>query len=141
MEIRVNAYIPGSYIPDEMMKLQMYKKIADVENTEELKEVEEELMDRFGELPTVTEELLKISLIRSLSENLSITKVTEEQGTLLFYIAKDNPIQPLQYGMAYENFGPLIEIKGGVRPLIRLRVSPKDKLQQAIRLLEILSKM
>ena len=141
VEIKVNAYIPGSYIPDEMMKLQMYKKIADLENTQELKEVEEELMDRFGELPTATEELLKISLIRSLSENLAITKVTEEHGFLLFYIAKDNPIQPLQYGMAYEVFGSQIEIKGGIKPLIRLRVSSRDKLQQAVCLLEILSKV
>lgn len=141
VEIKVNAYIPGSYIPDEMMKLQMYKKIADVENTGELKEVKEELMDRFGELPTATEDLLLISLIRSLSENLAISKVTEEQNSLLFHIAKDNPIKPLQYGMAYEAFGSEIEIKGGLKPVIRLRVSSKDKLQQAVGLLEILSKV
>lgn len=141
VEIKVNAYIPTSYIPDEMMKLQMYKKIADLESTKELKEVEEELQDRFGELPTVTEELLRISLIRSFSENISISKVTEEKGFLLFYIAKDNPIKPVQYGKAYEVFGSQIEIKGGVKPVIRLRVSPKDKLQQAISLLEILSQV
>lgn len=141
VEIKVNAYIPGSYIADEMMKLQMYKKIADIENTKELKEVSEELVDRFGELPTATEELLRISLIRSLSENLGITRVTEVQDHLLFYIAEDNPIQPLQYGMAYENFDGLIEIKGGVRPVVKLRVPSKDKLHQAISLLEILSKV
>ncbi len=141
VEIKANAYIPESYIPNEMMKLQMYKKIADIENTKELKEVEEELIDRFGELPTATEELLKISLIRSLSENLAVTRVSEVQDHLLFYIAEDNPIKPIQYGMAYEHFGSLIEIKGGLRPLIKLRVSPKDKLHQCITLLEILAKV
>lgn len=139
VEIKVNAYISETYIPDEVMKLQMYKKIAELENTQDLKEIREELMDRFGELPQATEELLRISLIRSLSEKLSITRVTEERGFLVFYIAKDNPIEPLQYGMAYEAFGPQIEIKGGVKPLVRLRVSSTEKLQQALQLLEILA--
>ena len=141
VEIKVNAYIPAIYIPDEMMKLQMYKKIADIENSKELEEIRDELMDRFGELPQATEELLRISLIRSLSEDLSITKVTEERGFLMFYIAKDNPIKPIQYGMAYEAFGPQIEIKGDIKPLIRLRVSSMEKLQQAICLLELLSQI
>ena len=51
IDLSVNAYIPDTYIPDELTKIEMYKKIASIENKEDMFEVEEELEDRFSDLP------------------------------------------------------------------------------------------
>lgn len=83
VDIRVEAYIPDSYIEDEAMKLEMYKKIASVTDRSEMEEVRSELMDRFGEIPGQTENLVRISLIQSLGQSLGMKRVTRRGGKTL----------------------------------------------------------
>ena len=77
IDLSVNAYIPDSYIPDELTKIEMYKKIASIENKEDMYEVEEELEDRFSDLPKSVQTLLKISYIKSLCKKMKIEKVRQ----------------------------------------------------------------
>ena len=50
-DLDVDAYIPDSYIPNEYQKLDIYKRIAAIENEEEMEDMIEELIDRFGDIP------------------------------------------------------------------------------------------
>ena len=77
IDLSVNAYIPDTYIPDELTKIEMYKKIASIENKEDMLEVEEELEDRFSDLPKSVQTLLKISYIKSLCKIMKIEKVRQ----------------------------------------------------------------
>ncbi len=77
IDLSVNAYIPDTYIPDELTKIEMYKKIASIENKEDMNEVEEELEDRFSDLPKSVQTLLKISYIKSLCKKMKIEKVRQ----------------------------------------------------------------
>ena len=77
IDLTVNAYIPDEYIPDELTKIEMYKKIASIENKEDMMEVEEELEDRFSDLPKSVQTLLKISYIKSLCKKMKIEKVRQ----------------------------------------------------------------
>ena len=77
IDLTVNAYIPDEYIPDELIKIEMYKKIASIENKEDMMEVEEELEDRFSDLPKSVQTLLKISYIKSLCKKMKIEKVRQ----------------------------------------------------------------
>ena len=70
--------IPDRYIPDEVLKLHMYKKIAAVSSDSDEEEIIDELIDRFGEIPRDTMNLIKVSRIRSLAEKLCITRIHEE---------------------------------------------------------------
>ena len=51
MDLNVDAYIPNSYIPNEYQKLDIYKRIAGIEDEEEMDDMLEELIDRFGDVP------------------------------------------------------------------------------------------
>lgn len=51
MDLNVDAYIPDSYIPNEYQKLDIYKRVAAIENEEEMEDMLEELIDRFGDIP------------------------------------------------------------------------------------------
>ncbi|MGL5693558.1 MAG: transcription-repair coupling factor [Peptostreptococcaceae bacterium] len=77
IDLSVNAYIPDTYISDELTKIEMYKKIASIENKEDMIEVEEELEDRFSDLPKSVQTLLKISYIKSLCKIMKIEKVRQ----------------------------------------------------------------
>ena len=77
IDLTVNAYIPDTYIQDELTKIEMYKKISSIENKEDMMEVEEELEDRFSDLPKSVQTLLKISYIKSLCKKMKIEKVRQ----------------------------------------------------------------
>jgi transcription-repair coupling factor (superfamily II helicase) len=83
VDIRVEAYIPSSYIEDEVLKLEMYKKISIISSRENMSEIRSELIDRFGEIPEETENLVRISLIQSLGQSLGMKRVTRHGGKTL----------------------------------------------------------
>ncbi|WP_101772537.1 transcription-repair coupling factor [Peptostreptococcus faecalis] len=82
IELSVNAYIPSKYIEDEIAKLEMYKKIATIESKEDMYEVQEELEDRFSDIPKETQTLLNIAYIKSLCKRLKIDKVKRVGQTI-----------------------------------------------------------
>ncbi|HMT12955.1 MAG TPA: hypothetical protein PKA39_15195, partial [Ignavibacteria bacterium] len=70
VESDISMYIPEDYIDDENARLEIYKKMSSVNSTDELKEISEELVDRFGKLPAEVESLVKhIELKLLLSQN------------------------------------------------------------------------
>ena len=88
--VRVNlstdAFLPESYIINEEQKLEIYKKIAAIESTEDCDDVREELQDRFGEIPSPAGNLLRIALIRSVAARVGITEIVGLPGTIRFYM-------------------------------------------------------
>ncbi len=82
IELSVNAYIPSSYIEDEITKLEMYKKIATIDNKEDMLDIQEELEDRFSDIPKETQTLLNIAYIKSLCKRLKIDKVRQGGKTI-----------------------------------------------------------
>lgn len=83
VDIKVDALIPGTYIEDERLKLDMYKKIAAIGNREEAAAIREELEDRFGDVPAETENLIRVSLLRSLGQSLGMKRITRQGGKTL----------------------------------------------------------
>ncbi|MDE7428701.1 MAG: DEAD/DEAH box helicase, partial [Lachnospiraceae bacterium] len=64
VDLDVDAYIPPAYIVNEVQKLDIYKRIAGIENRGERDDMREELLDRFGEIPAPVDNLLRIAMIR-----------------------------------------------------------------------------
>ena len=83
IDLSVNAYIPDYYIDDELMKLEMYKKIACIENKDDLKEVQYELEDRFSDIPRPVETLLNIAYIKAMCKKLKIEKVRQVKDEII----------------------------------------------------------
>lgn len=83
VSLSVDAFIPGTYIPNEAQKLDIYKKIAVVSSLEDCDDVRDEMRDRFGEpIPQAAENLLRIALIRSIAAKLDITDITGGGGSV-----------------------------------------------------------
>lgn len=75
VECDIDAYIPGRYIKNEYQKLDIYKRISAIETEEEYMDMQDELMDRFGDIPHSVENLLKIAAIRALAHRAYVTEV------------------------------------------------------------------
>lgn len=85
VNLSVDAFIPESYIVNEVQKLDIYKRIAAIGSLEDVNDVRDELRDRFGEnVPGPAENLLRIALIRSIADKLDIRDITGGSGTIRY---------------------------------------------------------
>jgi transcription-repair coupling factor (superfamily II helicase) len=130
IEIDLPAFIPETYISDELLKLQMYKKIAAIRDDEDEEEVLDELIDRFGEPPKEVENLVKISHIRAMAEKAGVIRVHEEPRKVVFDFHEKNRLAPETMAALSAEFGMGILIHAGVKPFIKINHAGKNKLQQ-----------
>ncbi len=80
--VDVNAYIPESYVKYPTQRIALYKKIALIRDGEDEEDIADELLDRYGDIPKPTMSLLKISLIRAISENCKIKTITQQGNAI-----------------------------------------------------------
>ena len=96
VEFRLNAYIQAEYIPSQEERLDIYQKIARVETEEDALEMTDELIDRYGYVPDVVENLITISRIRYLCQICSIESIMQRSFDVQFTMAGGNKlVKPL----------------------------------------------
>lgn len=76
VECDINAYIPAYYIKNEYQKLDIYKRISAIETEDEYMDMQDELTDRFGDIPKSVENLLKIAALKALAHRAYVTEVS-----------------------------------------------------------------
>lgn len=83
----IDAYIPGSYIRNEYQKLDIYKRISGIENQDEYMDMQDELIDRFGDIPKPVENLLLIAALKAMAHQAGVTEVNinRQEITLKMY--------------------------------------------------------
>lgn len=76
IDLMADAYIPTDYIKNEFQKLDIYKRIATIETVEEYSDMEDELIDRFGDIPGQVTNLLDIAIMKANAKKAQITDIT-----------------------------------------------------------------
>ncbi len=94
IDLDVDAFIPASYIVNETQKLDIYKRIAGIENVKERDDMKDELLDRFGEIPKSVDNLLRIALIRMAAHALYITEIKGKNERITFTFRPDAGLNP-----------------------------------------------
>ncbi|MBR5641353.1 MAG: transcription-repair coupling factor [Firmicutes bacterium] len=120
VELGIPAFLPETYVADELTRLSMYKRIAAVTSEEEKYEVTDELLDRFGDLPRPAENLLDIALIRSMASRCGISKVALQHKKLVLLFEENNCLNPELFAALMDDYGLRLTIYGGVEPRIAL---------------------
>ncbi len=105
IDLDVDAFIPPSYIVNEVQKLDIYKRIAGIENTKERDDMKDELLDRFGEIPKSVENLLRIALIRVAAHRLYMTEVKGKNERITFTFRPDAAIDAAKIPDFLKNCG------------------------------------
>ena len=138
IDLNVSAIIPSWYIAEEELKMEMYKKCATISNDEDLSDIMDEFIDRFGDVPKETENIMYLNYIRSLAESIGTSRIYEERGTIVVVLEKDNLLKAENLAMASAKFGYDLIINVGMQPRLRLKATKKDKLEKLLSLMKIL---
>lgn len=92
IDLKISAYIPKEYIPDENVRIDMYKKIAQIYDEEDVLNITDELIDRFGTFDQNVANLIDVAYIKALCQKLEITDVIEKDKQVFFTINQNiNP--------------------------------------------------
>jgi len=94
IELQISAFIPESYITDENQKIEIYKKIAYIGSHEDLFDIEEEIEDRFGDLPDVVRNLLDISYIKYMARKCGVVSIAQKKNNIIAKFNSDKSIKP-----------------------------------------------
>ena len=76
IDLSVDAFVPPAYIKNEALKMDVYKRIAGIETVEEYEDMQDELVDRFGDIPTQVENLMQAVLLKAKAHKVYITEIT-----------------------------------------------------------------
>lgn len=88
VELGVEAYLPSDYIEDEQQKIEMYKRIRQLENDDEVSEIQADLIDRFGEYPDAVSQLLTIGQLKLAADLALVDKIRRVNGDVFVTISK-----------------------------------------------------
>lgn len=132
VDLSVDAYIPSTYIKSEYQKLDIYKRIAAIESEEELSDMKDELVDRYGSLSTPAVNLLNIALIKSMAHKIGIMEMkgTIEEGPSGCYktvmkVYTKAEINTEAIPDFIDSFGGAMKLVSGSQPQFIWRVTKK----------------
>lgn len=94
IDLDVDAFIPPTYIRSEFQKLDIYKRIAGVENSEECEDILEELIDRFGEPPKSVQNLLEIARLKALARSVYVIDIAQRGDEIRFTMYEKAHVDP-----------------------------------------------
>ena len=138
IDLSVDAFIPDSYIANEYQKLDIYKRIAAIESTEEMEDMTEELIDRFGDIPKKVETLLNVAALKAEAHKLYITAVEQKGETYTFTMYEKAKVNPEKIPALIEKHKGELTFKADAKePCFVYRKIKKNKKEQQMSPLEV----
>jgi transcription-repair coupling factor (superfamily II helicase) len=125
----IPAIISKNYIDNEVLRLQMYKKIAMVADDDDEMEIIDELLDRFGDIPKDTMNLIKISKVRALAGRMGVSEILQQGYKIIFKLWENTKLNADMMAQLVEEYGGRMMINGGKEPFIRLTVNKEEPLK------------
>ena len=108
IDIELDAYIPNGYIANEYQKLDIYKRIAAIENEEEKDEMLDELIDRFGEPPRPVQNLLRVAQLKAEAHSLYFVEIKESSNDIIFRMFERAKVNGSNIPLVVEKNKPLL---------------------------------
>ena len=93
LDLNIDAFLPSAYIRNEVEKLELYKRISAIETKDELEDMQDELLDRFGDLPAAVVNLLHIALLKSMAHHAYMTDVKQKGEKVSFEMNPEANVQ------------------------------------------------
>ncbi|MFD2656070.1 transcription-repair coupling factor [Gracilibacillus thailandensis] len=137
LDLKIDAYIPDQYIPDEKQKIDMYKRFQAIYSQEDVHDLRDELIDRFGDYPEEVENLFHVSTLKMMSKKERIEAITERKQKIEVIVEEERS-QELDGAKLFEfanQYGRLIQLGTENR---KLKVEFRFDKSQYIKRYEIL---
>lgn len=143
IEFSVSAYIPERYIGDEYTRLDIYKRIADIESADDMKDVTDELTDRFGHMPEEVMNLIKVAFIKSKASKSGITTIkfngNKKGDKITFEFLEGEAVDREAISKIMEKYKMRATVYGSVKPVIKINKLKEDMLDELMDFLGLFS--
>ena len=116
IDLNVSSYIPDSYIENYTQKIEVYQKIALCRTEEDIKNVTEDIVDRYGKMPKEMYSLIEITKIKEMCKNIGIVKLTQKDNKVVFYFNPESFTMNIPDLLA--EYNNRIKFSTGVNPYI-----------------------
>jgi transcription-repair coupling factor (superfamily II helicase) len=127
LEFNVEAYLDSDYIADAMHKIEVYQRVAAVRDEEQIRELLDELIDRFGEPSESTLNLLAVARLKNMARSLGIRSIIEQHGFVEATFS-DRPNVAIENVLTVKSkYGPRINILPGPPEIIRFKTEKLSK--------------
>ncbi|PWM23201.1 MAG: transcription-repair coupling factor [Oscillospiraceae bacterium] len=123
VDIQVAAHIPEDYIDSLALRLDIYKKIAAVQNESDASDLLDELIDRFGEPPAAVGGLIDVALLRNRAAALGIREINQRNDQLLFFFEHIDPELAIRVASALKG---RVLFNAGAKPYLSVRMRQND---------------
>ena len=120
IDLNISSYIPDEYISDSSQKIEIYQDIALCRSEEDIANIVDELIDRYGNIPSEVENLLEIVRIKELCRKANIVKLSKKVSGFVFYFDSSKFDFSVVDGLIKE-YGNLVSFSPGKDPYVTLR--------------------
>ena len=120
IDLNISSYIPDDFIKDSSQKIEIYQNIALCRTEEDIQNVIDEIIDRYGRMPDELENLIEIVRIKELARKSNIVKITQRMENVVFYFENNNYPEDMINNLI-QKYGNRIRFSTGVEPYITLK--------------------
>ena len=127
IDINISSYIPDSYIDNSSQKIEVYQNIALCRTEEDIQNVIDEIIDRYGVMPKELENLIEVARIKELCREAGVIKISEKKNmltnsnNLVFYYDK-NKYEPEIVDRLIKKYGNDVKFSAGIEPYVTLKI-------------------
>lgn len=139
IDLNVNAFLPSSYVPNQQQKIELYRRIATLENKEEIEDMAAELRDRYGHLQPPVENLLLVVRLRQLAREKGVESIEQQKTQTMIRFKADREFQSEQLWELVNRHRRNLSLHAGKNVSIKIRDfygEEKDYLKFLIQVLE-----
>ena len=124
VDVAVQAHIPEEYIESLSNRLDAYRRIADIRTQEDARDVVDELLDRYGDIPPSVMGLVDIALIRNKAASAGIYEIRQNESSILLYL---NDIRRREVADIIGKMKGRALLSAGAKPYIAVRTGKSAK--------------
>ena len=138
IDLNISSYIPDEYISDSSQKIEIYQDIALCRTEDDIANIVDELIDRYGNIPSEVENLLDIVRIKEMCKKLSILRLTKRNGNFVFYF-DESKFDFSVVNILLKEYGNLVSFSPGKEPYITLKSRADKDVEQLDEIKKFLS--
>ncbi len=126
IDAELDAYIPSTYIRNEIQKLDMYKRIASIASAEDMEEMQDELTDRFGDMPECVNLLIRVAFLKALAHRAYVEKLTMKNGFLVMAMFARARLRVEELPALVARYPRRLRVQTGATPTLTYVLSSAD---------------
>ncbi len=140
VDLTVSAFIPPEYVPEESQRLEIYKRIALIQTRDDADDMQEELIDRYGELPRAVQNLIRAALIKAQAHSAFVTEIkqTGSEIRISLYEQADIDVASIPVLLTDMKYHSRLYFRAGASPYFiwKLKTAMDKKPEEMLRQME-----